>query len=184
MGGTLVKILHTKGQMLSLFMIMFLLGILYVNIFAKHSVTELQVFSEYFLTQYTGMDVDAREYLLYLTRIRLLPFILVLVLTFTKVRKISAAVTVFWTGFSGGILLSLAAMNMGIKGILLCIVGIFPHFLFYIPAYIVLLVYSWQYPSNQWNRQKTVFIAAAMLTGILTEAYINPGLVRGFLNLL
>lgn len=179
-----MKILHTKWQMLSLFMTAFLLGILYVNIFAKHSVTELQVFSEYFLTQYAGLDVDAREYLLYLMRVRLLPFILVMVLTFTKIRKISAAAAVLWTGFSGGILLSLAAMNMGIKGILFCMVGIFPHFFLYIPAYIVLLVYSWQYPRNQWNRQKTIFITAAMLAGILLETYVNPVLIKGFLRML
>ena len=184
MRGKSVKILHARKQILVFFMPGFLLGILYVNIFAKQTITETQIFSAYFLTQYAMTDVAQREYLLYLIRVRIVPFVIAVALTFTKVRKISAAVIVLWTGFSSGILLSLAVLDMRIKGILFCIIGIFPHFLFYIASYAVILLYSWRYPRNQWNQQKSVFIVLMMAVGIMLEGYISPKLIKIFLKVL
>lgn len=42
-------------------------------------------------------------------------------------------------GFSLGLFLGTATCRYGIKGILLCIVGIFPHYLCYVPAMVMLL---------------------------------------------
>lgn len=47
-----MKILHSKKQLLALFMPGFLLGVLYVNLLAKKYVAEPGIFSEYFLDQF------------------------------------------------------------------------------------------------------------------------------------
>ncbi len=70
-------------------------------------------------------------------------------------------------------MLSMAAYSMGSRGILLCIAGVFPHFLFYIPAYLVLVWYAIVYPQNRWNRQKTIFIVL-MLAILLCIAGVFP----------
>lgn len=170
--------------MFAFFMPGFLLGIIYVNLIAKQYLAQPGIFSDYFLKQYAVADVIAREYILYLVRVRILPFLVIFGLSFTKLRKFSAFAFLLWTGFSGGMLLSMAVLGMGIKGSILCIVGILPHFLLYVPAYIVVLWYCWGYPVNRWNQQKTVFVVLTMVMGILLEAYVSPMLMKGFLGIL
>ena len=73
---------------------------------------------------------------------------------------------------------------MGIKGSLLCLVGLFPQFVLYIPAYVVLLWYCYTVPHTRWNRQKTIFVSLAMSVGIILEIYVNPIIVKAFLSVL
>ena len=97
-------------------------------------------------------------------------------------RKAASIAFLAWTGFSSGMLLSMAVLSMGIKGSILCIVGILPQFLLYIPAYMVIIWYSYTYPQNRWNTQKSIFLGLTMLVGIILEAYINPILMQAYLG--
>ena len=92
------------------------------------------IFSTYFLEQYQSVDIVAGEYLWYLIRVRVIPFLVLSGLALTKARKAAAVLFLVWTGISGGILISLAVIDMGIKGSILCITGMLPQFIFYIPA--------------------------------------------------
>lgn len=177
-----MKIFRTRKQFLVFFMPGFLLGIIYVNFIAVNYMAEPGIFSEYFLDQFSSASIDVREYIWYLLRIRVMPYLALAVLAFTKMRKIAAVLFLFWTGFSGGILISAASTNLGIQGSLLCAAGLLPQFLLYIPAYLVLLWYCCTAPQNRWNRQKTLFVTLAMSTGILLELYINPVIVKALLN--
>lgn len=179
-----MKILHTRKQMFAFFMPGFFLGILYVNLIAKQYTAEPGIFSDYFLKQYAVADVVAHEYIFYLARIRILPFLLIIGLSFTKIRKFSALAFLLWTGFSSGMLLSMAVLGMGVKGSILCIVGVLPHFLFYIPAYVVVLWYCFMYPQNRWNQQKTIFVVLTITVGVVLEAYVSPVLMELFLKTL
>ncbi|MEJ8734928.1 MULTISPECIES: stage II sporulation protein M [Mediterraneibacter] len=179
-----MKILHTRKQLFIFFMPGFLIGIFYINLLAKHYVAEPGIFSDYFLKQFGNVEIVIEEYIWYLLRVRVLPFLLLLGISFTRVRKIAAVLFLVWTGISSGILLSAAVLELGIKGSLLCMVGILPQFLFYIPAYLVLLWYCYSYPKNHWNSQKTVFVSSMIFIGIIVEAYVNPILVEAFLSTL
>ena len=150
-----MKIFHSRKQFLVFFMPGFLLGIVYVNFIARKYMAEPGIFSDFFLG-----------------------------LSLTKAGKVSAALFLVWTGISAGILISAAVLNLGIKGSILCLVGLFPQFLLYIPAYVVLLWYCYTVPQTHWNRQKTIFVSLAMSVGILLEIYINPIIVKAFLSVL
>ena len=80
--------------------------------------------------------------------------------------------------------MSMAVFSMGIRGIILCIVGIMPQFLFYIPAYLVVLWYSYTHPRGQWNIQKSIFTGLMVLLGLIMEVYVNPLLMKVFLGTL
>lgn len=179
-----MKIFHSRKQMLAFFMPGFLCGILYMNLTAQNSVTDPGIFGESFLRQYEAAEVAAGIYLFYLVRMRITPFLMLIGLSFTRMRKITAGAFLIWTGFSCGLILSMSVMEMGIKGIALCIAGVLPQFLLYIPSYLVILWYCWVYPQNRWNREKTIFVVATMVAGILLEAYVNPVLVKGVLHLI
>lgn len=179
-----MKIFHTRKQFLGFFMPGFLFGVIYVNFIAGKYMAQPGVFSDYFLNQFTTVQINAGEYLWYLLRLRLIPLAVLAALSFTRVRKLSVILFLVWTGISGGILISSAAADQGIQGCLLCVMALFPQFLFYIPAFIVLLWYSYSLPQIHWNRQKTIFIALMMSLGIITELYVNPALVKLFLTVL
>lgn len=179
-----MKILHTRKQLLAFFMPGFLFGILYVNLIMKKYTAEPGIFSDYFLNQFQSASIVAEEYIWYLIKIRTVPFLILLGLAFTKMRKAASIAFLAWTGFSSGMLLSMAVLSMGIKGSILCIVGILPQFLLYIPAYMVIIWYSYTYPQNRWNTQKSIFLGLTMLVGIILEAYINPILMQAYLGTL
>ena len=179
-----MKIFHSRKQFLVFFMPGFLLGIVYVNFIARQYMAEPGIFSDYFLKQFQSAAVDAREYIWYLLRLRVVPFLALAGLSFTKARKVSAVMFLAWTGISAGILVSAAVLNMGIKGSLLCMVGLFPQFLLYVPAYVVLLWHCYAVSQPRWNRQKTVFVSLAMAVGVILEMYVNPILVKAFLSVI
>lgn len=162
----------------------FFIGIIYANIIVKRYLASPDIFSDYFLKQYVTADIVTQEYFFYLVRVRILPFLLVIGLVFTKFRKISAMAVILWTGFSAGMVLTLASVSIGIKGILLCVVGIFPQFLLYVPAYAVIVFHCLAYPRSRWNSQKTIFAVGMMAAGVMLEMYVNPVLMRGFLRIL
>ena len=179
-----MRIFQTRKQLLVFFMPGFLLGIIYVNFVAKKYMAEPGIFSDYFLEQFRSATVDAREYIWYLLKIRAVPFLGLTGLSFTKARKAASDLFLVWTGISFGILISAAILSLGLKGSLLCVVGLFPQFLFYIPAYLVLLWHCYMIPRSSWNRQKIIFTSLMMAAGIMLELYVNPVLVKAFLSVM
>lgn len=121
-----MKMFHVKRQLLALFMPGFLLGILYVNLEAEQFAAGAGIFSEYFLKQYRAADILTGEYIWYLLQVRLLPFLVLLGSAFTKFRKAAVILFLIWTGFSAGLLFSMAVLGMGVKGSILCIAGMLP----------------------------------------------------------
>ena len=182
--GGRMKIFHTRKQFLAFFMPGFLLGIIYVNFIAGKYMAEPRIFSDYFLNQFVDAKIDVQEYLWYLLRLRAVPFLILAVLSFTRARKAAVILFLIWTGASGGVLISSAAAELGMKGCLLCVAALFPQFLFYIPAFIVMLWYCYTVPQSHWNRQKTVFVVLTMSLGIIMELYVNPIVVKAFLSTL
>lgn len=182
MGGIIVKILQNKKQFLFFYMLGFFVGIIFANLcIAKINILD-SVFNDYFLQQYKDIEVITEEYIFYLVRARIIPFIILFVLSLTVLRKMSVIASIVWTGFASGLVLSTAVICRGIKGILLCIISLFPHILFYLPAYIVLMWYSYTYPKTKWSVSKTTFAIVVLFLGIITELYINPILLESFVK--
>lgn len=177
-----MRIHQSKNYFVVLYMLGFLGGILYANFIARSYITMTGIFHEYFLNQYTQTKIVAEDYFLYLLQWRVFPFAAVALLGCTKLRKAAAVVCLLWTGFSGGVLAVAAVLRMGAKGMLLCLVGIFPQLIFYILAYAMLLWYLYKYPESRWNSTKTIFVILMIGAGIITEIYLNPGIVRWFMD--
>ena len=150
-----------KYQLPMLYLIGFGTGILYANFIAKNYVTMTGIFHEYFLNQYTQVKIINLGF-----------------------RRLTAAGMLLWTGFAAGILSVAAVLRMGLCGMLLCIAGIFPQYIFYVPAYLLLIRYYYRYPQSEWNGTKTGFTVMMIVVGILSEVYLNPGIVRWFVKVL
>lgn len=168
-----------KNQLLIVFLVVgFFLGILYENIIARSQGVSVNLFQSYFLEQYAQTEIIAEDYLWYVAQLRLVPFLGICILGCLKWKKVLVGTILVWTGFLTGVFTVSAVMQLGIKGILVCLAGLLPHMIFYGVAYSVLLIFLYRYPQRQWNTQKTIFIIILVFLGIMTETYLNPFLMR------
>ncbi len=179
-----MKILHSKRQLAALYMLGFFIGIAYVNFLVKRYDSGVQIFGDHVLSIYQNTKIIAEEFVFYLIRMRIIPFLLLLCLVFTKLRKLSATLWTAWTGFSCGMLLSTAAIEKGVLGCVVCFGAVFPQILCYILAYFVVIWYGYTFPKTRWNIQKTFFVCITMGLGIVLELYVNPMLMKTVLQMI
>ena len=166
------------------YMLGFFLGILYLNLASTRYVIDAGIWSEWFRNQYLGYDLKSFDYMWYVAQIRGLPAGGLAIMSGTKFRKPAAYLFLLWIGLSSGVLLTSAVLSLGIKGVILCIISIFPHFLCYIPAYAILLLYLFRYPETAWNVTKTLSFSVFLAMGIALECLVNPVLLKIFLKTL
>lgn len=177
-----MKYFSEKHILLTAFLLGLTAGILYANLTADAYLAESGIFSTFFLSQYSGIRIDKREFLLYLLPIRLLPVGVMGVLAAAGARKTAAAGSVVWFGFLGGVLFVTSVMQMGMKGMILCVVAMFPQILLYVLAYAVILWSLYAWPAVRWSFSKTVFTILVFAVGILLEVYVNPVLLKLYLG--
>lgn len=179
-----MRIQEVKKIICVLFIFGFFTGILYLNIFARNWILSMGIFSDYFLEQYSGNKIDTSSYIWYVTKLRVFPFLLMAIPVSLIFKRITAVLYLVWTGFSSGLILTTAIVKLGLKGIILCVVGILPHFICYVMAFVMIFIYLFAYPDVKWNHTKTISITVFLSLGIITETYINPALLEMFIGLL
>ena len=165
-------------------MLGFLAGIIYANLMSKDYIASIGIFNDFFLDQYSQAEIDVMEYMWYVIRIRVTPVILIAALGSTKLRRAVAAAFLAWTGFGGGMIMTSAVLKMGVKGLILCLIALTPHFIFYAAGYMVLLWYLYTCPESKWNMAKTVSMILFITVGVLLECYVNPIIMELFLKTL
>ena len=74
-------------------------------------------------------DVDVAEYIWYVVRIRVAPVAVICALGCTRLRKLVVVLFLLWTGFSSGMIMTSSVLKMGVKGIILCLIALTPHFI-------------------------------------------------------
>lgn len=174
-----MKFYKYKNQLLIYYLAVgFFVGILYENIVSKRYGVSIDIFQTYFLQQYRQTEIVAEKYLGYVLKARVVPLMGLCVLACVRWKKILAGVSVCWTGFLAGVMMVSAVMQLGAKGVLFCMVAMFPHIICYGLAYGILLSYFYRYPKARWNYAKTVFVILVMFIGILLETYLNPLLMK------
>lgn len=174
-----MKFYKSKNQLLIILIAVgFFVGILYENIVSKNNGIAMEMFQPYFLKQFLQMKIVAEEYLWYIARARAIPFLLLCILGCLRWKKTVAGIWVAWIGFSTGVVVVSAVIQLGIKGILFCLACLFPHIICYTLAYSVLLLYLFYYPRRQWGGAKTIFVVLTLFLGIVMETYLGPFFIK------
>ncbi len=179
-----MKIRENGKYFVLCYMAGFLAGILYANLVSKEYIASTGILDDFFLEQYSQMDIDTVEFFWYVAPIRLFPAFILFALCCTRLRKGAATACILWTGFSSGMILVAAVMKLGVKGIILCLLSLTPHFVCYAAGYLMLLWFLYAYPKVRWNLSKTACFALFMLTGLVLECYVNPVIMKMFLKTL
>lgn len=183
-GGSLLKYFKKKSQLLMIALVAgFLFGIIYTNIVVKRTGVITEIFHNYILERFEKTNVVSNRFLLYVIRTRLLTLFTIVLAGCLKWKKTGVILWCGWTGFLFGTLIVSSIIQMGAKGLLVSVAGMFPHMLFYIPASAILLVHIYSYPQKQWNWSKTIFVILTVFIGMVLECYMNPIVMKIFMKI-
>lgn len=174
-----MKIYKKKSQLLVIVLVVgFFVGIIYENIMTRNFGFTVEIFRAYHLEKFQSVSIISEDFFWYVAKIRFTMILIMVVLGSLKWKKIFVVGCMGCMGFFCGILAVSAIIQMGIKGLVICVGGMMPHMLFYVPVYIMILCYLYEYPKRNWNWTKTVFTILVFFIGMVTEAYLNPVLMR------
>ena len=179
-----MKIHGRQRYPILIYMLGFFLGIIYLNIASTRYIVDTGIWGEWFRSQYMTYNLKSFDYMWYVAQVRCFPAGGLAILSGTKLRKPAAYLFLLWMGMASGVTLTSSVLALGMKGIILCMISMFPHFLCYIPAYSMLLLYLFRYPASVWNFTKTVSFSMFLMMGISLECLVNPVLLKMFLKVL
>ncbi|MCI8428980.1 MAG: stage II sporulation protein M [Lachnospiraceae bacterium] len=171
----------SPGNCLILFFAGLLAGILFVHTLSDDSFAG--IFSEYFLNQYASLEIDSRKLFRYVFGYRCGQYALLVCCGAVSAAPVLLGASLFFLGMTWGTMISVSTVRLGLKGVLICVAGVIPQILFYLPAFGWILLWIWNGGSS---RKKYWFFSGAgfffLLSGIVTEVYLNPLLLQQILQ--
>lgn len=189
-----------KLPLLPIFLAGVVLGILLMN-FAKGVLLEnTGLLDEYALYHMKYMTVDSNALFFYVFRIRCRDVLMLAVMATTYLGLAMVGLMTFWYGLSAGMFASAVVLRYGMKGVLFGLTGIFPQYLCYVPAAVLLLLWcemlcrSIYFKDSTSMEDKTghpvtrrllqlTFLLIVVIIGCALESYVNPFLVTKFLKI-
>ncbi len=174
----------------------FLSGCLLTNFFGTELLTTYGIFNDYFLNQYSYQAVDGNRLLCHVFLERGKAAVIIFLLGRVIPGNLFAVLVKSTAAATGGFLLTVAVLNLGLRGIFICVGGLFPQWLFYFAALFYYAeskkerVYEFEgtyYRSGDKNASKSLLrgtlILLGLAAGMLLECYINPILLHFVINM-
>ena len=162
----------------------FFVGIIYENIMAGREVLINELFLKSNLERYLRTEFITKELLHYVVQERPWIFTWICVFSCLRWKKLFVIAIVGTLGFMLGNLVVASVLQLGMAGILLCIVGVMPQGVFYGMVCYLLFVHWYHYPERRWNRVKSLFVITMFVVGILVEVYVNPICIKWVLKMI
>ena len=167
-----------------LFLVSFFIGILVITVMAKGKIPENTLMNQALAGSFLEEGWNRRELFMQCLWKRGTVLFLLMLLTCTTMRSWVCLALLVWMGFGSGVLLKLFYLWYGVKGMGLMFVAALPHYLFYFMAYGLLY---WNFEKNRLRLRKNylpVLVAViVVIMGIISESYVNPFLVKGYLKI-
>lgn len=177
--------LHLKQLLFIDFMACFLIGIVFANVIGADSFRQNGGLTHYYLKQFEYADIQPQELLWNVGCNRMSLFLALFVLGMIVKGKQVHVLFVAWSGFAYGYFCVMSISTLGAKGLLLCMVALFPQFLAYVPVYLGLVQMSVHRNTyTGWRRVAwTLPLLLILIVGILLESYINPLILQKVLKI-
>lgn len=191
--------MRRANKKMLLFAAGFILGMIFVNIEKGMLLFDTGLLDEDTLYHMKYMTVDSSALFCYVLRKRMGVMLLLAVAATTYLGLAVCTASVLWFGFSAGGFLAVLLLRYGIKGLLLAAVGIFPQYVLYIPAFLLLLKWGEQLYRGiylrgmgtdagekgfVWKKLGQLAVVLGLTAaGCLLEGYINARLLLGFLKI-
>ncbi len=169
------------GIYLMLFFAGMFLGIAVVQM--QDSTAFAGIFSEYFLSQYAVLRIDAGKLFGYVGRYRCGQYALLICCGALPNAPLVIGMLLFLLGMGWGSIISVSTLRLGLRGVLLCAAGAIPQIFFYLPAFGWVLLWVMKGGSS---RRKYFLLATVgalfLLFGLVSEACLNPLILQQILR--
>lgn len=182
-----------KLPLATIFTVGIFAGMILVNFGKSILLENTGLLDEYTLYHMKYMTVDGSALFYYILKQRLSGLLILAVLSTTYLGLVVCGGITLWYGMCAGVFLATAVIRYGLKGILLVVVGIFPQYLIYVPAMVVMLfwcqnLYRGIYLDRTYSFQpkcllQLVVIFFAFFVGCVLESFLNPYLLQGLLKI-
>lgn len=179
-----IRELSVKQQLFIDFLIFFLIGIVAANFLGVESFQKNGSLTRYFLKQFQYTQIDSHELLWCVCCNRLCIFLMLAFLCIMTKEKPVHVLFVAWSGFAFGYFCVMSISGFGARGLLLCLIALFPQFLFYVPVYLGLVELSVRRREYMaWRGIVAgILLLLGLVVGILLESYINPIILQKILK--
>lgn len=152
---------------------------------------EKGLFCREILAEIKEESFDYGDLFWYVLKRRFLLFGLIVLLCNTVFSEIIPVLCIIASGVPMGMMLAALSLRYGLKGILLAAAWLFPHFLFYALAFLLLVVQFGQQGFRDCcgggnlrrDRLLLVVIILIILAGVLLESFLNPRIIKVILIL-
>lgn len=199
---------YTSGQRIHfiyVFLFGFFIGVLSMNLWKDLLLSGSGFLDEEMLYQMKYTQIDMNKFFYFVLKKRVVLVLGLAILATTYLGQITVYGGFLWFGFVGGMFVASACIRYGLKGILLLVGALLPHYILYIPAFWLLLVWCYQiccfmyFPAKVHNggeylyRSKKTFlikyglqiltIFLVVIIGIFLESYVNPIFITKILKI-
>lgn len=173
-----------KSILLADFFLLFICGILAANFFGIRLPGDSEGLTLYYLKQFQYAVLDNEELLVHIAGSRIVVFTILLSTGMLRKDLLVHIIFVAWCGFAYGYFCVILIGGFGVKGVLLCVLALFPQFLVYVPDYIGLEAITNRKTFISAGRQigAILILFLGLLMGILLESYINPWILQKILK--
>ena len=167
----------------------FLGGILLANLLDRQILVTYGILNDYFLSRYTYQSIDRNRLFCYVFMERCKAAFLIFLLGRAVPRRAFPGLLQGIVAAGFGFLITVAIFNLGVTGIVICLAGLLPQWLFYMAAMAIYIDDRRQILPGGSKRELPAHLLHTLLTvfllmlGILTEGYINPVLLGYILKI-
>lgn len=173
------------------FFLGFVLGIFFINLWGDTYFRDTAVLDKEALRTAGTAQIDRNRFFLYLLRLRGGAYAVLWLLGYTVASLPALSLSLCWLGFSSGVLLTMAVVQMQMAGVVVYLSFILPQAVIYGPAVLTLAAGMYERgsvrPKNrsrewEWDKEKQ-YLLTLLTGGLLTvlgaalEAYANPWLI-------
>ena len=101
----------------------------------KATTADTGLLSEYFLNQYASLSVNIEKLFLYIGGYRISQYLAVVCAGFLPLAPAILTGLLFLTGMLWGTMAGISVIQLGGKGLMICVAGLLPQIFFYVPAF-------------------------------------------------
>lgn len=186
---------HTYQKWIFLFMAGFMAGIFLINMNSNFFVGEDGIYSTGTINRLKYLEIENSTFFRYVTAGRFKDYLLLGLMSTTYFGIVIAYGVAAFQGMMLGMVITVAVIRFGLKGILLVLSSFFPHQLLLLPAGAMMLIWCCQncrvlYFDRRtiWNGElkkkyflrqliMLVWILMVVMIGCILESYVNPMLL-------
>lgn len=169
-------------------------GVVVANLIDREFLTTYGIMNDYFLSQYSYQKVDGNRLFCHIVVERGKAAFTIFLFGRVIDNRVFSVLTKSAVAAMFGFLIVVSIVNLGVRGILVSLCGLFPQWILYVMALVCCANEGGGEVESVWdggrydrsatgwgNRLLAIFF---LLVGIFTESYINPVILSGLLKII